>query len=121
VKERYYWVARQGQPFNRVVDVSDFEEEMVAAMAVNKAQGPCGSSGSRLRAQLAERGLRLPELGDNDDTADREYARLFFLGSYREVGEAYGVRCGEAFYYLGPSEGPDRIQEYVEQHAVPLD
>jgi LmbE family N-acetylglucosaminyl deacetylase len=120
VQERYHWVAREGQPFNRVVDISDFVEEKVEAMAVNKAQGPCGSSGSRLRARLAEKGLALPELGEDDETADREYTKLFFLDSYREVGEAYGVGYGEAFYHIAPGDWSKHIDDYVAKHAVTI-
>lgn len=122
VREWYYWVARGGQPFNRVVDVSEHVETMVAAMSANKAQGPAGSTGSRLKERLAARDLRLPELdGDDgtDETADRQYIRLFMLDDYRELGRAYGVDCAEAFYYMGP-KGTSRVDEYIARHAVPL-
>ena len=56
VTEQYYWVAREGQPYNRVVDISDYMEEKVASMSANKSQGPAGSSGSRLKAQTRKTG-----------------------------------------------------------------
>ncbi|HEV2123900.1 MAG TPA: PIG-L family deacetylase, partial [Chloroflexota bacterium] len=52
-QECYYWVGRRGQPFNRVVDVGAHVETKVAAMSVNKSQGPAGSSGSQLKERLA--------------------------------------------------------------------
>ncbi len=122
VRESYYWVARGGQPYNRVVDVGAHVETMVAAMSVHKSQGPAGSTGSRLKAQLAARGLRLPELdGDDgsDETADRQYIRLFLLDPYRALGQAYGLDYAEPFYYIGPG-GPSRVDDYIARHAVPL-
>jgi len=119
VSERYYWVARAGQPYNRVVDIGPFIEPKVAAIAANKAQGPGGGHGRRLRADLARRGLRLPELGDDDEGADRAYARLFLLDEYRRLGQDHGVEYAEAFYYLG--EQPDTsVDDYVARHAMPL-
>jgi hypothetical protein len=120
VAERYYWVARAGQPYNRVVDIGPFIEPKVAAIAANKAQGPGGANGRRLRADLARRGLRLPELGDDDDeAADRAYARLFLLDEYRRLGRAHGLECAEAFYYLG-REHSTIVDDYVARHAVSI-
>jgi len=45
VTEKYYWVGRRGQPYNRVVDISHMIEKKVEAIAVNKSQGPGGSKG----------------------------------------------------------------------------
>ena len=127
VKDKYYWVMRPHAPYNRVVDISGYLEEKVAAMSVNKSQGPAGSSGSRLRARLAQQGLRLPELGDDDEAADRGYIRLFGLEDYRQIGELYGLEYGEWFYYMPPggtfvsATAPGDIQHYIEKHAVPLE
>lgn len=119
VSERYYWVARRGQPYNRVVDVGSTIETKVAAISVNKSQGPGGSTGSRLKATLAARGLRLPELDGDDETADRQYIRRFVLQPDRELGRPYGLEYAEPFYYFGPENTPD-VDDYVKQHAVPL-
>ena len=118
-RERYYWVARHRQPYNRVVDVSAHVETKVAAISVNKSQGPGGSTGSRLKAQLASRGLRLPELEGDDETADRAYIRLFLLNLDRALGKEYGLGYAESFYYLGP-EYSSEVDDYVAKHAVPL-
>jgi len=117
VWEKYLWIARGGQLYNRVVEITDVLEEKVASLAVNKSQGPGGSKGSQLKAQLAAQGLRLPELGDDDETADREYCRLFLLDDEKEIGEQYGLAYAEPFYYIG-RPGPSKVEAYVEQHAV---
>ncbi len=119
VRELYYWVVRQGQPCNRVVDVSDYVEAKVAAISVNKSQGPGGSQGSKLKARLAARGLRLPELDGDDEAADRQYIRRFVMPPYERLGQAYGLKCAEPFFYVGP-EPTDAVEEYVARHAVPL-
>jgi LmbE family N-acetylglucosaminyl deacetylase len=126
VREKYYWVFRPGQPCNRVVDIAGHLEPKIAAMSVNKSQGPAGAQGRHLKARLAAQGLRLPALDGDEETADRAYIRLFCLQEYREVGERYGVEYGERFYYVGP-DGPfeqfgtgERIERYIAAHAVPL-
>ena len=91
----------------------------MARRAVNKSQGPGGSKGSQLKARLAKQGLRLPELGDDDETADRAYARLFLLDEWKALGQRYGLDCAEPFYYIGPYKW-SRVEEYVAKHAVPL-
>ena len=91
VREQYYWVARQGQPYNRVVDISDYMEEKVASMSVNKSQGPAGSSGSRIKARLAEQGLCLPALNGDDETADACIYQAIWLKSLQRTRS--GVRA----------------------------
>ena len=117
VRERYYF-ARGPQLVNRVVDVSKTIETKIDCIVANKAQGPGGDHGARLRRQLAEKGLRLPELGNDDETANREYVRLFLLNANRELGRKYGLEYAEAFHYIGPKESP--VEPYVAEHAVPL-
>lgn len=119
VKEKYYWVARLGQPYNRLVDISSFIDQKVAAMSVNKSQGPAGSQGSHLRKELAAQGLYLPQLSGDDETTDREYIKLFLLDTYREVGRRYRLPYAEAFYYVGPQESP-KINGYVAKSAIPI-
>ena len=127
VKDKYYWVARPGQPYNRVVDIGDWMDIKVVAMGVNKSQGPAGSQGSRLKRRLAVQGRRLPGLGDDDETADREYIRLFCLHNYKKLGQRYGLEYAEAFYYLpldvefiGAQRSAD-IDSYVAENAVPIE
>ncbi|NBX47999.1 MAG: hypothetical protein EBT22_12640, partial [Chloroflexi bacterium] len=98
IRGRMYWVARAGQPTNRIVDVSGYVDTKVESLAVHQVQGTAGSTGRRLRATLAERGLVIPELGDDDDTADRAYIRRFMLASGIELGARHGMACAEPFY-----------------------
>ena len=70
-----YYHARGPQLVNRVVDISSVIDTKVAANVANRAQGPGGETGARLRARLAAEGKRLPMLGDDDATANREYIK----------------------------------------------
>lgn len=117
VRERYYY-ARGPQLVNRVVDISPFIERKIEANLVNRAQGPAGESGARLRRSLAEKGLKLPLLGDDDLTANRRYIEEFVLSANRELGRKYGLQYAEAYHYIGPA--PSTVEEYVRRHAAPL-
>jgi len=121
VKERYYFVGRQGQPFNRVVDISSTIDLKIAALTECKTQGG-GNSGSLLRARLAREGKRLPMLGDDDRTADREYVRQFLVSEYRTLGEKYACAYAEPFYYLDHrvSQTQTAVDDYIKKNAVPL-
>jgi LmbE family N-acetylglucosaminyl deacetylase len=124
VQDKYYWAMRPGSPYNHVTDISPFLDKKIESMATNKSQGPAGSHGRKLKARLAEQGLKLPELGDDDETADREYIRLFGLETEKRMGEPYGLEYAEYHYYF-PARGTfpwedtaGRIDAYVKQHAV---
>ncbi len=120
VRERYYFCARPGQPFNRVVDISAHIENKLDAIVECKSQGG-GNWGSQLLARLAREGKRLPLLGDDDATADRAYARQFLLEDDREAGRPHGLEFAERFYYID-QRAPERreVDDYVEQNAVSL-
>ena len=121
VGDKYYFARRP--EITRVVDVSRQIDKKVDANRANVAKGPAGRSGSRLRAELAKRNQRLPLLGDDDLTADRNYIKEFVIGRSRELGKQYGVEYAEAFHYIpAGASGADRdsrIDAYVKQHAVP--
>jgi hypothetical protein len=117
VKEKYYF-ARFQQRVNRVVDISGFVEEKISANLVNAAQGPAGRNGAKLRASLAARGMKLPLLGETEETANRNYIREFVLARDRAAGAKYGLEYAEQYHYIGPE--PDQIAEYVRRNAVPL-
>ncbi len=121
VTERYYFVARPGQPYNRVVDIGSSIETKIAAIVECRSQGG-GNSGSKLRAQLAKEGKRLPLLGNDDLTADREYIRQFLLDEYKSIGRAHGLEYAEAFFYTDErvQEGQTELEEYIKQNAVPI-
>jgi LmbE family N-acetylglucosaminyl deacetylase len=122
VQDKYYFARRP--EVTRVVDISRQVDKRVDAIRANVAKGPGGRSGSRLRADLAKRNLKLPLLGDDDLTADRNYIKEFSLTHARELGKQYGVEYAEAFHYIpAGAAGADfdpRIEAYVKQHAVPV-
>jgi len=119
VTEKYYFGRDLTYiPVNRVVDISGTVEQKISANRANRAKGPAGNRGSRLRAELAARNLRLPILGDDDETADREYIREFVLQRDRELGRKHGLEFAEAFHYIGRQ--PSSLEEYLKQHAEPL-
>ena len=118
VQEKYYYARRP--EINRVVDVSGVVEQIIDANRANRAKGPAGNHGSRLRAELARRGQRLPLLGDDDVTADRNYIKEFVLARHRALGQKYGVEYAEAFHHVGGGPRRSAVDEYVKKHAVPL-
>ena len=127
VQERYYF-ARGPQLVNRIVDITPWINQKVEANLANKTQGAAGENGARLRSRLAAQKLRLPILGNDDDTASRQYIKHFFLDydskylrgvlSDRELGRQYGLEWAEAFHYIGPAES--MLDRYISEHAVPL-
>lgn len=117
VREKYYF-ARFQQQVNRVVDIGPTVDKKIEALLMNRAQGPAGEAGARLRASLAKRGLRLPLLGGDDQTANREYIRQFLLKENADLGKKYGLEYAEQFHYISPPS--DGVEEYVRQHGVPL-
>jgi LmbE family N-acetylglucosaminyl deacetylase len=116
VREKYYF-GRFAQRVNRVVDISSHVEKKIDVNLVNLAQGPAGKHGSALRKTLADKGLKLPLLGGNDNTADREYIRQFILARDREWGRKYGVAYAEPYHYIG--RAPNEVDDFVKKHAVP--
>lgn len=121
VRDKYYFARRP--EITRVVDISGVVDQKVEANVANKAKGPGGHHGSQLRAELAKRNQRLPLLGDDDVTADRNYIKEFLLTSDRELGRKYGVEYAEAFHYVGPgasgAAGPN-TEQYIRHNAIPL-
>jgi LmbE family N-acetylglucosaminyl deacetylase len=117
VTEKYYF-ARGPQDVNRVVDITGVMDEKISINILNAAQGPAGQSGAQLRRRLASQGMRLPLLGNDDATANREYTREFVLQRDAELGKKFGVNYAEPYYYIGPA--PDRVETYVRQNSVKL-
>lgn len=121
VADKYYFARRP--EITRVVDISKQIGKKIDVNRANVAKGPAGHLGSRLRAELAKKNQRLPLLGDDDLTADRNYIREFVMSASRDLGRQYGVEYAEAFHYIPPgASGADhdpRVDAYVKAHAVP--
>ena len=116
VKEKYYF-ARFQQRVNRVVDIAPWVERKIDVNLENKAQGPAGEHGQSLRARLEAQGQRLPLLGPDDASANRNYIREFVLRRDREIGERHGLTYAEQFHYIGPEQ--NREEEYIRKNAIP--
>ncbi|MFN7993615.1 MAG: PIG-L family deacetylase [Bryobacteraceae bacterium] len=116
VKEKYYY-ARGPQLVNRVVDISAVIDRKVAANRANLAQGPAGRTGAQLRKELAEKGQRLPVLGDDDESASNNYIRQILLQRDVETGKRFGFAYAEPYHYIGPE--PAFIDDYIRRNAVP--
>src|SRR3954451_5175160 len=99
VREKYYYARRP--EITRVVDISGVVDQKIDANRANRAKGPGGHHGSKLRAELARKNQRLPLLCDDDVTADRNYIREFLLERDRGLGQKHGVAYAEAFHYIG--------------------
>ncbi len=117
VREKYYF-ARFQQRVNRIVDIGSTFERKIDVLLMNKAQGPAGEAGAHLRAGLAAKKQRLPLLGNDDQTANREYIKEFLLRENAELGRKYGLKYAEQFHYIGPEKPV--VDDYIKQHAVPL-
>ncbi len=115
--EKYYF-ARGPQLVNRVVDIGPYIDRKVSVNLANVTQGPAGNQGARLRKVLADKGRKLPLLGDDDETANRQYTKTFALARDRLRGEAHGLQYAEYFHYIPPDESD--VDEYVEKNSVPL-
>jgi LmbE family N-acetylglucosaminyl deacetylase len=113
-----YYHARGPQLVNRIVDISSVIDTKVAANLANRAQGPAGEAGARLRARLAAEGKRLPMLGDDDATANREYIKQVVLKKDRELGSKYGLQYAEAYHYIGPPTASEELEELIRRNAV---
>lgn len=123
INEKYYHCrSPQGHNLiNRVVDISSYIDQKVRANVANKAKGPAGDSGARLRRELAKRGRKLPLLGDDDDTANFQYTKTFLMEDFHALGQQYGLEYAEAFRYIGRErDHQPAVRQYVEEHSAPL-
>jgi LmbE family N-acetylglucosaminyl deacetylase len=113
-----YYHARGPQLVNRIVDISSVIDTKVAANLANRAQGPAGETGAKLRARLAAEGKRLPMLGDDAATANREYIKQVVLKKDRQLGTKYGLQYAEAYHYIGPPTASEELEELIRRNAV---
>jgi LmbE family N-acetylglucosaminyl deacetylase len=126
ISERYYYTRRGPQFINRIVEITSHVDTKVRANMANVTQGPGGHSGSQLRKRLAEKGLKLPILGDDDQTADFNYIKHVVLDldseslrlspSDREVGKPFGLEWAERYHYRGPIRST--LDDYIKKTAV---
>jgi LmbE family N-acetylglucosaminyl deacetylase len=116
VREKYYF-SRFQQRVNRVVDIATALERKIDVNLENKAQGPAGENGARLRQRLDREGRQLPLLGKNDADANRNYVREFVLRRDREIGQRYGLQWAEQYHYIGLDE--DRVERHIRDNARP--
>jgi LmbE family N-acetylglucosaminyl deacetylase len=116
VKEKYYF-ARFQQRVNRIVDIAPWVEGKIDLNLENKAQGPAGEHGRQLRDSLEAQGRRLPLLGEDEESANRNYIREFVLQRDRDIGKRHGLTYAEQFHYIGPEE--NRVEEYMRQNVIP--
>jgi LmbE family N-acetylglucosaminyl deacetylase len=117
IREKYYF-ARGPQIVNRVVDIAPYFDRKVHANLANVTQGPAGNLGAELRRKLAAQGKRLPLLGNDDDTANRQYTRYFALARDRARGRAHGLEYAEYYHHIGPDQSD--VDDYVQKNAVSL-
>lgn len=117
VAERYYY-ARGPQLVNRVVDIGDYIDQKVWANMANVTQGPAGRTGERWRKRLAAQGKRLPLLGNDDETANKQYTKYVALGRDRARGVPHNLGWAEYYSYIGPDRSD--WDNYVAHNAVPL-
>ena len=118
VVEQYYFHTHQDQPFNRVVDIGPHIEKKIDGMVECQSQGG-GALGAGLRARLAKEGKRLPLLGSDDRTANREYVRQFLLDEHREYGRRHNLQYAERFFYVDRRPpAKTKVDEYVAKNAV---
>ena len=116
VTEKYYF-ARGPQLVNRVVDISSVFDQKVEVNLANVTQGPAGESGAALRKRLAAQNLKLPILGDDDLTANRQYIKHIVLRDDLELGRRHGLAYAEPYHYIGPKAS--MLDAYIKRHAVP--
>ena len=106
------------QYVNRVVDIGDYMDRKIAVNLLNVAQGPAGQRGADLRRRLTAQGIRLPALGADDASANREYTRLFVLDRDADTAKRYGLTYAEAYHYIGSP--PAKVEDYIRKNAVKL-
>ena len=111
VSEKYYF-ARGPQQVNRVVDIGPFLPQKIAA--IESCETMIVHMVKDLNDSLAERGLRVPALSGNLDTANKEFIQAAFVARDHTTGAKYGLQYAEEFHYIGPDASLD---EYISRNA----
>lgn len=111
VTEKYYF-ARGPQQVNRVVDISPFIKQKVAA--IESCQTMITHMVKDLQDSLAQRGLRLPALSGNIASASKEFIQTAFVTRDHATGTKYGLEYAEEYHYIGPDSSLD---DYIARNA----
>lgn len=118
VSEKYLWCpwyAGAPSQANRVVDISPYIEQKIAAMCANRTQ--LRNTVRTLQDKLAERRLRLRILETDDDTAIRNYVQAMYVEPAAELGRAHGLQYAERFRYANTNPW---FSDWVLQNAEPM-
>lgn len=102
VTEKYYF-ARGPQLVNRVVDIGPTLETKLACL--RSCRTMMIHMVKDLNASLAARNLRVPALAGEETAAINDFTKLTVEHQARMVGEKYGLQYGEAFHYIGRTDG----------------
>jgi len=111
VSEKYYF-ARGPQLVNRVVDTGAWVPQKIAA--IESCATMITHMVKDLNDSLAERGLRVPTLSGNMETATQEFIQAAFVTRDRTIGGKYGLPSAEEFHYIGADPSLD---EYITRNA----
>lgn len=111
ITEKYYF-ARGPQQVNRVVDISPFLTQKVAA--IESCETMITHMVRDLQDGLSQRGLRVPALSGNIENANKEFVQAAFVARDRATGTKYGLEYAEEYHYIGPDSSLD---EYIARNA----
>ncbi len=114
VSEKYYF-ARGPHQVNRVVDISPFLTQKVAA--ISSCETMIVHMVRDLQDSLAQRSLRVPALSGNMDTASKEFIQAAFVTRDHATGGKYGLEYAEEFHYIGPDPS---LNDYLSRNAQPI-
>jgi LmbE family N-acetylglucosaminyl deacetylase len=125
-RERYYY-SRNGQTDNLIVDISAYIDKKIEVNMLNKAKGPAGSNGVKLRERLAKEGKKLAILDGDDHTANFNFIKTFLFRDNKRLGEKYGFEWAEGYHYMtdipfdNNVPNPNSpIEQYIRKNAVPI-
>ncbi len=125
-RERYYY-SRQGETNNLIVDISDYIDKKIEVNLLNKAKGPAGNNGVKLRERLAREGKKLTLLEGDDHTANFNFIKEFVFNGNKRLGEKYGIKWAEGYHYMAeiPFDNnvpnPDSpVEQYIRKNAIPI-
>jgi hypothetical protein len=124
-RERYYY-SRAGETNNLIVDISNYIDKKIEVNLLNKAKGPAGNNGVKLKERLAKEGKKLAILEGDDYTANFNYTKAFIFSDNKKLGEKYDLEWAEGYHYMSEipfdNHVPDNnspIEEYIRKNAVP--